>query len=102
MLFWILVSIGVFADIQGWVFVKGSRPKPPLFDLLEPIPFWSIYMYLCVPLVMIGSLFEHVGVEVMSGLPFFVATYLYLVSCAVIGGWDWLRRRFMHQAFLNE
>lgn len=38
--------------IQAWVFSGKDMglPKPPFYDLLNPFPFWPLWMMLILPL----------------------------------------------------
>ncbi len=53
LLFAIFAFIAVGGHIQAWAF-SDVPPKPPLYDLLRPLPIWSIWMYLLLPLVLLS------------------------------------------------
>jgi len=54
----------VFAGhTQSWVFSGKDigLPKPPLFDLLAPFPFWIILVFLLLPLALLSNLIVAIG-----------------------------------------
>ena len=61
LLFALLVAIAGGGKIQAWAF-SDLPPKPPLYDLLRPLPIWPIWMFLLLPLALvIGALLMFTG-----------------------------------------
>jgi hypothetical protein len=96
-LFALLVVIAVGGKIQAWAF-SDLPPKPPLYDLLRPLPIWPIWMLLLVPLALVTYPLRWVGIDVMGGPPWLFMTanlvYFYLLSCLVMAGLDWVGARW--------
>ena len=97
LLFALLVAIAAGGKIQAWAF-SDLPPKPPLYDLLRPLPIWPIWMLLLVPLVLVTWPLRLVGFDVMGGpLWLFITAnlvYFYLLSCLVMACLDWARARW--------
>jgi hypothetical protein len=92
-LFFIFAAIAVGGRIQAWAF-SDIPPKPPLYDLLRPVPLWPLWMLLLVPLALLALPLRLVGLDLMGGPPwlFFTANLIYscLLSCTLIVAVDWL------------
>jgi hypothetical protein len=90
----IFVGIAVGGKIQAWAF-SDMPPRPPLYDLLEPLPIWSLWMVLISPLALLALPLRLVGIEIMGGPAWLFLTanlvYFYLLSCFVTVAVDWLR-----------
>ena len=91
-LFSLLALIAVAAHIQAWAFSQVG-PKPPLYGALAPFPFWAIWVYLVMPLIILSWPLKAIGINVWSG-PFWAfivvnAVYFYLISCVMSMVWDW-------------
>jgi hypothetical protein len=96
LLFALFLAIAVGGKIQAWAF-SDLPPKPPLYDLLRPLPIWPIWMFLLLPLALVTYPLRLVGIDVMAGSPWLFITanliYFYLLSCLVMAGLDWARAR---------
>jgi hypothetical protein len=96
LLFAVFIAIAVGGRIQAWAF-SDIPPKPPLYDLLRPLPLWPIWMLLLAPLALLTLPLRLFGVDVMHGPHWlFMAAnviYFYLLSCFVVAGLDWVRTR---------
>jgi hypothetical protein len=97
LLFAILVAIAAGGQIQAWAF-SDLPPKPPLYDLLRPLPIWPIWMLLLMPLALVTWPLRLVGIDVMAGPPWLFLTanllYFYLLACLAMAGLDWVRARW--------
>jgi len=95
--FAIFAFIAVGGHIQAWAF-SDIPPKPPLYDLLRPLPIWSVWVMLLFPLVLLSLPLKLAGVDVMTGSFWLFAAanglYFYLLSCALVAGFDCYRARF--------
>jgi len=78
---------------QSWVFAGKDMglPKPPLFDILAPFPFWVLWVISLFPLGMLSNLIvAALGYEadfIMRG-PFWLfwaiqLIYFYVLSCTL-------------------
>ena len=84
--------------IQSWVFSGKDigSPKPPLFDLLAPFPFWIVWVFLLLPLILLSNLivaiFRYNADFIMRGSFWLFWTinfvYFYLLSCLIILIWN--------------
>ena len=83
-LFGVLVFIAYAGFVQSWVFSgkDAGLPKPFLYDLLNPIPFWPIWMYLITPIfILTGGTLNFAPPWIFWIVNF---VYFYLVCCAVV------------------
>jgi len=99
----LLVLVALAGYIQSWVFGGKDMdlPKPPLFDLLAPLPFWAVWVLLLLPLGMLSNAIVAIGGYgadfIMRG-PFSLfwaiqLLYFYVVSCLIASIWTRLGRR---------
>lgn len=75
-LFAIFVLISLAGRIQSYAFTDGetySLAEPLFYDLLKPFPFWAFYMYLLLPLLVLGSIFN------IHYLPFYLSFFIEIV-----------------------
>lgn len=101
--FVIFMFIAFAGHTQSWVFSgkDAGLPKPPLFDLLRPFPFWVIWILLLLPLGLISNVIVAVGgygADFIMGGPFWLfwiiqSVYFYTVSCLISFIWDKLTRK---------
>ncbi len=83
-LFGVLLLIAYAGSIQSWVFSgkDSGLPKPLLYNLFNPIPFWAIWMYLLAPIFIIT------GGTLNFAPPWFFwivnLIYFYVISCLVV------------------
>ncbi len=49
LLFGLFAFIAIGGHIQSWAF-SDVPPKPPLYDLLRPLPIWPMWVTLLLPL----------------------------------------------------
>ncbi|HOG46388.1 MAG TPA: hypothetical protein PLJ35_09065 [Anaerolineae bacterium] len=103
-LFAVLIAIAIGAHIQTWAFVDDMPhppPKPPLYDLLRPLPLWALWIFLQAPLALLLWPLRLLGLDVMRGdLWWFRVAgiiYFYLLSCLVVAVLDWLKGRLRRQ-----
>ena len=96
LLFAIFALIAVGGHIQSWAF-SDVPPKPPLYDLLRPLPIWPIWVFLLMPLGVLSLPLRIIGLDVMSGhFWLFVAAqvlYFYLLSCLLAVSFDRCKAR---------
>jgi len=97
LLFAVLIAIAIGGHIQTWAFVDdvpNPPPKPPLYDLLRPLPLWVLWIYSLVPLALLLWPLRLLGLDVMRRAPWasVIASpiYFYLLSCLVIAALDWI------------
>src|SRR3989344_1814073 len=62
-IFMIFMFIAFGGQTQSWVFSDKDMglPKPPLFDLLAPFPFWIVWVFLLAPLALLSNLIVAIG-----------------------------------------
>lgn len=96
-LFVIFLAIAKGGKIQAWAFTD-LPPKPPLYDLLRPFPFWAIWMLLLIPLAGLTYPLRLLGLDIIGGSPwtFMVANlvYFYLLSCLIVSVFGWVKARW--------
>jgi hypothetical protein len=97
LLFAVLVAIMVGGQIQAWVF-SDLPPKPPLYDLLRPLPIWPLWMLLLAPLALLSWPLRLVGLDLMGGPAWLFLTanlvYFYLLACTLVTVLDWVKARW--------
>ena len=96
--FLVFIFICFAGYTQSWVFSGKDigSPKPPLFDLLAPFPFWIIWVFLLLPLALLSNLIVAIGgynVDFIMRGPFWLfgiinLIYFYLLSCLIIFVWN--------------
>ena len=99
--FLILIFIALAGQTQSWMFVDdaGVVSKPYLYDLLQPFPFWLLWVFLLSPLILISNVIVSIGgyeADFITRGPgwFFLViqvVYFYAISClvALILGISW-------------
>lgn len=91
----IFVFIAYAGGVQAWTFAKAGA-KPFLYDLLAPIPFWVILMYLLLPLSALTAPFRLLGLNIFNSAwlmyPVSLA-YFYVMSCALVWVYDALKTK---------
>ena len=97
LLFVAFALIAVGGHIQSWAF-SDVPPKPPLYDLLSPFPFWPMWMELLFPLVILSIPLRLIGIDIMSG-PFWLfvvanGLYFYLLACLLVASFEHYGHRF--------
>lgn len=96
LLFAIFISLAAGGMIQAWSFSE-IPPKPPLYDLLLPLPIWSIWMFLLIPLALLVFPLRLLGLDLLGGPSWlFMAAsiiYFYLLSCLLAAGYQWIKSR---------
>jgi len=102
----VFLFIMVAAHIQSYAFVDGEEvdgeevgiPKPPFYDVLKPFPFWAMWIYLIIPLVIfyIPMSFTGLSYIIQTGwLTYLIqAAYFYLLSCFIFYSYDKHRKQF--------
>lgn len=103
-LIFVMFTLVAFAGhIQSWVFSGKDMglPKPPLFELLTPFPFWVVWVMLLLPLGLLSNVIVAIGGYdadfIMRG-PFWLSwiiqlLYFYVVSCVIASIWTRLSGR---------
>jgi hypothetical protein len=85
---------------QAWVFSDKDMgvPKPFLYDLIEPLPFWVISVLLFAPIGMLGNFIDAVfgyNPDLFLRQPFWGwgtnLLYTYVLSCIIVHIWDVIR-----------
>ncbi|MGH9923079.1 MAG: hypothetical protein ACRD38_10035 [Nitrososphaerales archaeon] len=100
-IFGVFTFIAIAGYMQSWVFSGRDMglPKPPLFDLLSPFPFWLIWVSLLSPLALLSNALVMIGgneTDFVMGGSFWILSivnlaYFYVLSCLVIFIWDKFR-----------
>ena len=93
LIFGVFVFIAVGGSIQSWAF-SDMPPKPPLYDLLAPFPFWITWIFLIMPLGILTAPFNYTGFCLFCP-PYIYpleAIYFYLLSCAVVSAYHYKDR----------
>jgi len=99
----VLMLVAFAGYIQSWVFSGKDMglPRPPLFDLIAPFPFWVVWVVLLLPLGALSNVIVAIGGYdadfIMRG-PFWISwviqlLYFYVVSCVIALVWARLSRR---------
>lgn len=86
LLFSVFILIAVGGQIQAWGFDDDPQTKPPLYDLLRPYPFWIVWIFSMIPLVIISAPFRSLIQNINSGLTYYLwwiglIVYYYILSC---------------------
>ena len=100
-LFCLFLVIAYGGYTQSWVFSDKDSgvPKPLLFDFLKPVPFWSLWMILSLPLIIITGFLTMIDITVsavpQSLLMFIIVDviYFYFLSKMIIFIYDWLGKK---------
>jgi hypothetical protein len=87
-----MVALLVAAYIQAFAFVDDvpGATKPPLYDALLPFDFWVPGMLLILPLAVVSTPLEWLGLSLLSSpliWPLQIL-YLYVLSCLLVFGHD--------------
>ncbi|MHA1711347.1 MAG: hypothetical protein ACTSUS_04695 [Candidatus Freyarchaeota archaeon] len=95
LLFGTFLFIMVAAHIQSYAFIDGEEvgiPKPPLYDVLSPFPFWAMWISLIMPLALLYMPFRFTGLSqiVWTGWLVYLiqAVYFYLASCFIFYSYE--------------
>src|SRR5436309_63063 len=84
LLFAVFVALTCGAYVQAWGFSDSLEPKPPLYDLLEPLPLWSLWLVLMIPMALLNAPLRAVGMDLLAGSgvrePIVSLAYLYVVA----------------------
>ncbi|NCJ07565.1 hypothetical protein GS597_13805 [Synechococcales cyanobacterium C] len=97
-LFWFgaLVVLTLGAGVQGWT-PPHLAPKPPLYDLLRPLPLWPLWVFLMLPIMIPFSLMQRFisqwGIDLRGGWWLVQLSYYYLAAGLLTAGMGRLRRR---------
>jgi len=95
-----LLSAG--GEIQAWAFSEHDpQTKPPLYDLLRPLPFWLVYVVSILPLVWLSAFFGSIGLDPLKAgfnanllWRMALVCYYYLLSCLLVSLFDWGKHKF--------
>jgi hypothetical protein len=100
LLFTIFLGIAMGGGIQAWAFTD-QPPKPPLYDVLRPFPFWPIWMLLLLPLAAVTYPLRLLGLDIMGGpawsFPVANLIHFYLLSCLLVSVFGWVKARWRSQ-----
>lgn len=97
LLFVLFLLLAAGGQIQAWAFSDDPATKPPLYDLLRPLPLWFAWVITMVPLFGLMAILRSLGWN-YSGAGLNVAyrialvVYYYLLACALVGLVDLVRR----------
>lgn len=97
LLFALFLLLAAGGQIQAWAFTDDPATKPPLYDLLRPLPLWFAWIITMVPLFGLMAILRSLGWS-YSGAGLNVAyrialiIYYYLLACALVGLVDLGRR----------
>lgn len=103
LLFVVFTVIAVGGQIQAWVFDDNPQTKPPLYDLLRPLPLWFVWIMSMLPLIILSSplvaikywiRFAETGLDVALLWRIGLVVYYYLLSCLLTNLVDLSKRRF--------
>jgi hypothetical protein len=101
LLFALLTAVAVGGKIQAWAFADWG-PKPLLYDLLQPFPIWSLWLFLLMPLAVLSVPLRWIGIDMLGGPAWlFIAAnllYFYVLSCLTIVGIDWVKAKWKSQS----
>jgi hypothetical protein len=96
-LFVLLLLITIGGQIQSWRFDDDPATKPPLYDLLRPLPLWFLWVLIMIPLFLLAAPLRQLASEIDLDLGRFwwlaMVAYDYLIACTVVSLFDWVRRR---------
>lgn len=97
MLFVLFLLIAAGGQIQAWAFSDDPATKPPLYDLLRPLPLWLIWVFTMVPLIWLMAILRSLGWTYSGpglnvGYRIALVVYYYLLACALVGLVDLVRR----------
>ena len=87
LLFSVFILIAVGGKIQTWAFDDDPQIKPPLYDFLRPYPFWLVWIFSMVPLMIISTPFrtltQNIRLDLMHHLWWIgLVVYYYVLSCS--------------------
>ncbi|MBG7609348.1 MAG: hypothetical protein IZT55_00640 [Anaerolineae bacterium] len=92
----LFMAIALGGMIQAWAF-SDVPPKPPLYDFVRPLPIWSIWMFLLIPLAILSSPLKLFGLNVMGGASWVFMTanliYFYVLACFLSAIYGWIKDR---------
>jgi hypothetical protein len=103
LLFAVFLFIVVGSNIQSYAFIDGEEqgiPKPPLYDLLRPFPFWAMEMSLMLPILLVFMPFRSAGLSYFGWSGLFQVVYFYLFSCFIFFSYDEYRSRLSRKYWL--
>jgi len=94
------VSAG--GEIQTWAFDEHNpQIKPPLYDLLRPLPLWFVWIVSLLPLLWLSAFFRGIGLDPLkigfdANLLWRIALvcYYYLLSCLLVSLFNWGKHQF--------
>ena len=96
----ILLIILWGGQTQAWVFSGKDMgvPKPFLYDVIEPLPFWVLSVFVFAPMGLLSNLIDVAfgyNPDLFLRQPLWNWSinllYIYVLSCVVVGLWDWLK-----------
>ena len=103
-LFILFLIIAYGGHTQAWAFGDKDElknPKPMLYDFIQPFPFWGVWLFLQLPLLILSQIiviaFGYGADFIMRGpVWLFVIiqiVYFYLLSCAVVRIFNKLKKK---------
>ncbi len=86
-LFSVLLLIAAGGQIQSWGFSDDPATKPPLYDLLRPLPLWFLWVLTMLPLFLLLAPLRELTPEINPQLGRFwwigLVSYYYLGACFI-------------------
>jgi hypothetical protein len=99
LLFSLFIFISIAGYIQSYAFSDGEQfgiPKPMFYDVLRPIPFWPMWMYLLLPFVVTLAPISLLGIHIPGSAVFLPMSviYLYVLASFLVFSYDKYRSKF--------
>jgi hypothetical protein len=102
-LFAVFLFIAFAGNTQTWAFSGRDvgEPKPWFYDLFQGIPFWTIWVFLLLPVLMVSNLIVAVAgyqADFVGRGPWWVMliihlVYFYALACLIVFVGDWLIKK---------
>lgn len=97
MLFSMLLLIAVGGQIQSWAFSDDPATKPPLYDLLRPLPLWFLWVLTMIPLILVAAPLRELAPEINPQLGRFwwigLVSYYYFGACFIVSLGDLIKNK---------
>ena len=104
LLFAVFLFIMIGSHVQSYAFIDGEEqgiPKPPLYDLLRPFPFWAMEMSLMLPVALASIPLRSIGLSNPLWGGWFKLVYSYLLSCFIFFSYDEYKNRFTSKYWMT-
>ncbi len=98
-LFVIFLLIATAGSIQSYAFTNGEQfgmSKPMFYDILRPVPFWPMWMYLLLPLFLVSAPLSLLGLNLSRSPIFFPVNiiYFYVLASFMVFSYERYRPKF--------